>query len=264
MIRDSATLSPAASAPSHRRLGAAGLLGLLLTWWLITAAGWVEPLFLPSPGQVLAALWRLHRQGYMGSSLGSHVLASLQRLLAALLASLASALTLGLAMGLLPRLRAVIDPWVELVRPLPPLAYLPLIVIWFGIGEPAKILLIYLSMFPPLLVATISGVTRIEPARLQAVRSLGANRWQLIRWVILPGAAPPLLTGLRISLGIGWSCLVAAELVATSRGLGFMIQSAAQFLATDIVLAGIVLIAVFALGGEWGLRWLQHRYIHWN
>lgn len=98
------------STTSHRRLGAAGLLGLLLVWWGITTAGWVEPLFLPSPGQVLAALWRLHRQGYMGSSLGSHVLASLQRLLAALLASLASALTLGLAMGLLPRLRAVIDP----------------------------------------------------------------------------------------------------------------------------------------------------------
>lgn len=255
-----APLTPA----RQRQLGLLSVACLLLLWWSVTALDWVDPLFLPSPGQVLAALWRLHLHGYMGVSLGGHIAASLQRLLLALLASLAAALGLGLAMLHRPWLRAVVDPWVELVRPLRPLAYLPLIVIWVGIGEPAKTLLIWLSMFPPLLVATVSGFTGIELSRLQAVRSLGANRWQLIRWVILPGAAPQLLTGLRISLGIGWSCLVAAELVATSRGLGFMIQSAAQFLATDIVLAGIALIAVFALGGEWGLRRLQRRHIHWQ
>ncbi|KMQ85042.1 taurine abc transporter permease [Lasius niger] len=185
-------------------------------------------------------------------------------MLIALLATVVSASLLGIAMGLSPRLQALVDPWVELLRPLPPLAYLPLIIIWCGIGEGSKILLIYLSMFAPLLIATVQGVNRVDHSRLQAVRSLGANRRQLIQLVVLPSALPDMLTGLRVAVGVGWSCLVAAELVATSQGLGFMVQSAAQFLATDIVIAGILLIAALALGCELGLRWLQRRFANWH
>ena len=147
---------------------------------------------------------------------------------------------------------AALDPLVEFYRPIPPLAYLPLIVIWFGIGELSKVLLIYLALFAPLLIATAAGVRRVDRSRVQAVRCLGASRWQVVRYVILPSALPEVLTGLRIALGVGWSTLVAAELIAANRGLGFMVQSAAQFLATDVVVVGILLIAAIALAFELG------------
>jgi taurine transport system permease protein len=115
-----------------------------------------------------------------------------------------------------------------------------------------------------LLIATVGGVRRVDPARRQAVRCLGASRGQMVRHVILPSALPDILTGLRIALGVGWSTLVAAELIAANRGLGFMVQSAAQFMATDVVVVGILLIASIALSIELGLRALQRRYAGWQ
>ena len=160
--------------------------------------------------------------------------------------------------------RRGIDGLIELYRPIPPLAYLPLMVIWFGIGETSKILLIYLAIFAPVTLSTLAGVRNTQQVRLRAARSLGANRWQLLRWVILPGALPEILTGLRIGLGVGWSTLVAAELIAATRGLGFMVQSAGEFLATDVVLAGIAVIAFIAFSLELGLRALQRRLTPWS
>ncbi|MNP40619.1 putative aliphatic sulfonates transport permease protein SsuC [compost metagenome] len=125
-------------------------------------------------------------------------------------------------------------------------------------------LLIYLALFAPLLIATAAGVRRVDRSRIQAVRCLGANRWQVVRHVVLPSALPEVLTGLRIALGVGWSTLVAAELIAANRGLGFMVQSAAQFLATDVVVLGILLIAGIALAFEVGLRWVQKRFASWE
>ncbi len=147
---------------------------------------------------------------------------------------------------------------------MPPLAYLPLMVIWFGIGETSKILLITLAIFAPIVLSTVAGVRNAQQVRLRAAASLGANRWQRLRWVILPGALPEILTGLRIGLGVGWSTLVAAELIAATRGLGFMVQSAGEFLATDVVLAGIAVIAIVACSLELGLRALQRRLTPWN
>ena len=151
----------------------------------------------------------------------------------------------------------------EFYRPIPPLAYLPLIVIWFGIGELSKVLLIYLALFAPLLIATAAGASR-RPIAGAGGALPGASRWQVVRYVILPSALPEVLTGLRIALGVGWSTLVAAELIAANRGLGFMVQSAAQFLATDVVVVGILLIAAIALAFELGLRWVQRRFAAWG
>jgi len=137
-------------------------------------------------------------------------------------------------------------------------------VIWFGIGETSKILLIYLAIFAPVTLSTLQGVKSAQQVRLRAAQSLGASRWQLLRFVILPGALPEILTGIRIGLGVGWSTLVAAELIAATRGLGFMVQSAGEFLATDVVLAGILVIALIAFGLELGLRTLQRRLTPWH
>jgi len=238
---------------------------LLLIWWSITALGLISPLFLPAPQQVLSKLLLIASpQGFMDATLWQHLAASLTRMLVALFAAAVIGIPVGIAMGLSPAVRGLLDPLIELYRPVPPLAYLPLMVIWFGIGETSKILLIYLAIFAPVTLSTLAGVRNTQQVRIRAAQSLGANRWQLLRWVILPGALPEILTGLRIGLGVGWSTLVAAELIAATRGLGFMVQSAGEFLATDVVLAGIAVIALIAFTLELGLRALQRRLTPWN
>ncbi|WP_312061671.1 taurine ABC transporter permease TauC [Pantoea septica] len=238
---------------------------LLLIWWSITALGLISPLFLPAPQQVLSKLLLIASpQGFMDATLWQHLAASLTRMLVALFAAAAIGIPVGIAMGLSPAVRGLLDPLIELYRPVPPLAYLPLMVIWFGIGETSKILLIYLAIFAPVTLSTLAGVRNTQQVRIRAAQSLGASRWQLLRWVILPGALPEILTGLRIGLGVGWSTLVAAELIAATRGLGFMVQSAGEFLATDVVLAGIAVIALIAFTLELGLRTLQRRLTPWN
>ncbi|MDH4580389.1 taurine ABC transporter permease TauC [Pseudomonas sp. BN415] len=237
---------------------------LLLAWWAVTTAGLIEPLFLPSPQAIARKGWVLLTQGYMDASLWQHLSASLGRIGAALLASVLTAVPLGIAIGRNRIARGIFDPLIEFYRPIPPLAYLPLIVIWCGIGELSKVLLIFLAIFAPIAIATATGVRNVDPARLRAAQSLGATQAQLIRHVILPSALPDILTGVRIGLGVGWSTLVAAELVAATRGLGFMVQSAAQFLVTDVVILGILVIALIAFALELGLRALQRKLVPWH
>lgn len=247
-----------------RWISALTLASLLLAWWLVTAAGWIEPLFLPSPADILAKAWALLTQGYMDASLWQHLGASLARIGLALLAATLTAIPIGLAIGHNRVARGILDPLIEFYRPIPPLAYLPLIVIWCGIGELSKVLLIYLAIFAPIAIATATGVRTVDPAKLRAAQSLGATKVQLIRHVILPSALPDILTGIRIGLGVGWSTLVAAELIAATSGLGFMVQSAAQFLVTDVVVLGILLIALIAFALEMGLRALQRKLVPWH
>ena len=256
--------APRAWRPTPGVLGAATVLALLLLWQAVTAAGWIAPLFLPPPGAVAHQLLALATQGFMDATLWQHAGASLARVGLALVLALAAAIPLGLWMGLSPLARGLFDPLIEFYRPVPPLAYLPLIVIWFGIGEFAKVLLIALAIFAPVVIATATGVRGVDESRVRAAQSFGATRAQLLRHVVLPGAAPEILTGIRVGLGVGWSTLVAAELVAATRGLGFMVQSAAQFLNTDIVLGGIVAIALIAFTLELALRALQRRLVPWQ
>ncbi|MDK9355688.1 taurine ABC transporter permease TauC [Lelliottia sp. V106_10] len=246
-------------------LSAGTLLVLLAIWWAVAAQQWVSPLFLPPPAQVLTKLISIAGpQGFMDATLWQHLAASLGRILVALLAAVIIGIPVGIAMGLSPTVRGILDPLIELYRPVPPLAYLPLMVIWFGIGETSKILLIYLAIFAPVAMSALAGVKSAQQVRIRAAQSLGASRAQVLWFVILPGALPEILTGLRIGLGVGWSTLVAAELIAATRGLGFMVQSAGEFLATDVVLAGIAVIAVIAFSLELGLRALQRRLTPWH
>lgn len=246
-------------------LSTATLLVVLAVWWAVAALQLISPLFLPPPGQVLHKLVTIAgAQGFMDATLWQHLAASLMRILIALLAATIIGIPVGIAMGLSPTLRGILDPLIELYRPVPPLAYLPLMVIWFGIGETSKILLIYLAIFAPVAMSALAGVKSTQQVRVRAAQSLGASRLQVLWFVILPGALPEMLTGLRIGLGVGWSTLVAAELIAATRGLGFMVQSAGEFLATDVVLAGIAVIAAIAFVLELGLRALQRRLTPWH
>ncbi|HBY7766692.1 TPA: taurine ABC transporter permease TauC [Klebsiella aerogenes] len=246
-------------------LSVATLAVLLAIWWAVTALQLISPLFLPSPWQVLQKLLTIAGpQGFMDATLWQHLAASLTRIAIALVLAAIVGVPVGIAMGLSPTVRGMLDPLIELYRPVPPLAWLPLVIIWFGIGETPKILLIYLAIFAPVVMSTLAGVKSAQQVRVRAAQSLGASRAQVLWLVILPGALPEILTGLRIGLGVGWSTLVAAELIAATRGLGFMVQSAGEFLATDVVLAGIAVIAIIAFVLELGLRALQRRLTPWH
>ncbi|HWV11160.1 MAG TPA: taurine ABC transporter permease TauC [Pseudomonas sp.] len=240
------------------------VLSLLLVWWAVTSAGLIEPLFLPSPQAVAMRGWLVLTQGYMDASLWQHLAASLQRIGLGLIAAVLTAIPLGIAIGRYRLARGLFDPLIEFYRPIPPLAYLPLIVIWCGIGELSKVLLIFLAIFAPIAIATATGVRNVDPTRIHAAQSLGATQALLIRYVILPSALPEILIGIRIGLGVGWSTLVAAELIAATSGLGFMVQSAAQFLVTDVVILGILVIALIAFSLEMGLRALQRKLVPWH
>ncbi len=239
-------------------------LGWTALWWLASRLQLVPPLFLPSPDAVLGQFVAVARDGFVDATLAQHTVASLARIGLALLAALVTAVPVGFGLGLSPVLRGIFDPVIEFYRPIPPLAYLPLVVIWFGIGEFSKVLLIYLAMFGPIAIATAAGVRAVPTDRVRAAQAMGATRTQVLRLVILPNALPEILTGTRIGLGAGWSTLVAAELVAATRGLGFMIQSASQFLVTDIVVMGILVIAVIAFTLELAVRGIERLLTPWK
>lgn len=219
---------------------------LVLLWTLASSLQLVSPVFLPSPLAVLKSTANLITSGFVDSTLAQHTMASLGRIFGALAAAVLIGVPAGIAIASSKVGKGILDPVVEFLRPLPPLAYLPLVIIWMGIGEASKITVIALAMLPPIIISTASGVRSASRDHVNAARSFGATPWQVLRHVILPGAVPSILTGIRIALGAGWSTLVAAELIAASRGLGFMIQSAAQFLVTDIVISGIFVIALIA------------------
>ena len=260
-----ANLKPLPRKPlSTRWISALTLASLLLLWWAVTAAELVEPLFLPPPADILDKAWVLLTQGYMDASLWQHLGASLGRIGLALGAAILTAIPIGIAIGSNRIARGIFDPLIEFYRPIPPLAYLPLIVIWCGIGELSKVLLIYLAIFAPIAIATATGVRTVDPAKPRPAQSPGSPKAQLIRQLLLPSPLPDILTGVRIGLGVGWSTLVAAELIAATSGLGFMVQSAAQFLVTDVVVLGILLIALIAFALEMGLRTLQRKLVPWH
>ncbi|WP_277561305.1 taurine ABC transporter permease TauC [Acinetobacter beijerinckii] len=249
----------------HRSLALSlsSVLSVLVIWYLITVLKIVPSLFLPSPQAVWQKFLEVSQQGFMKATLWQHLAASISRVLLALVAAIAIGVPLGLWMGLNKWVRAVLDPLVELLRPIPPLAYLPLLVIWFGIGETTKVLLIFFSILAPVIISSTHGVLSHQLNRERAALSLGASQSQVFWHVILPTALPHILTGVRIGLGVGWSTLVASELVAADRGIGFMVQSAAQFLITDTVVLGIIVIAIVAVSFELFLRWLQKQLSPW-
>jgi len=251
-----------------RRLGTlpislATIAFIIAGWSLASAYGAVSPVFLPSPLVVAKSLANVAVNGFVDSTLAEHTLASLLRIFAALAVSLLSGVPAGLAIATSRIGKGILDPIVEFLRPLPPLAYLPLIIIWIGIGEASKITVISLAMLPPIILSTAAGVKSTPDDFINAARSFGASRLQVLLHVVLPGAIPSILTGTRIALGAGWSTLVAAELVAASRGLGFMIQSAAQFLGTDVVIGGIIVIAAIAFLLEILARLIERLFVPW-
>ncbi|TPJ74976.1 ABC transporter permease subunit [Mesorhizobium sp. B2-7-1] len=240
------------------------LAGLIALWFLAARFGWASPLFLPSPADVLTQFSAVAADGYANGTLLDHTLASLGRIAAALGVGIFVGIPLGLLMGLNRWVKGIFSVPIDLYWGLPPLAYLPLLIIWLGIGETSKVVLLSLSTFAPICFAAQAGVRSVPVERINAALSLGASRLQLFTSIVLPSALPEILTGLKIAIGAGLSTLVAAELIAAQSGLGYMIMSAANFLATDVVFVGLIVIAILAFAFTSGMRWLEHRLIPWK
>ena len=237
---------------------------LLVVWAVVTHLKLIKPLFLPSPQAVWLQFYEYLTGTANDKPLWQHFVASILRVTAAFWAAFLTAVPIGIAMGMSRWARGIFDPPIEFYRPLPPLAYLPLIIIWFGIDELPKVLLIYLACFAPLALAARSGMKSAAQEQINAAYSMGATYGQVIRHVILPAALPEILIGMRIAIGFGWTTLVAAEMVAANVGLGQMVLNASNFLRTDIVIMGIIVIGVVAYLFDLFMRWVETKLVPWK
>lgn len=237
---------------------------LIGVWFAVTNLGLVKPLFLPTPQAVFQQFYEYLTGQANDKPLWQHFLASMFRVFSAFLLACVTAIPIGIAMGMSRVMRGIFDPPLEFYRPLPPLAYLPLIIIWFGIDELPKVLLIFLSCFAPLALAARAGMRSASQEQINAAYSMGASYMQVVRHVILPSAMPDILIGMRIAIGFGWTTLVAAEMVAANLGLGQMVLNASNFLRTDIVIMGIIVIGVVAYLFDLLMRWVEGRVVPWK
>jgi taurine transport system permease protein len=267
--------APAGDEPDHARrtarrdrwLGLASFGAMLALWIAITGSGlWpplVNPTFLPSPLTVAQTFMKLAQSGYQGHTLAHHFLVSLMRFGIAFGICIMIGVPVGLLMGMHSGVRAVLDPPIETTRPIPKLALLPLFIIWFGIGELSKTIVIIAALFPLISIAAMQAVRSVSIRKVQAALSLGATRSMIFWRVLLPASLPGVFTGIRLAVGIGVTMLVGAEMVATSDGIAWMALTAADFVQTDVVLVGVLIMAALGYGLDLIFRRLERRMVHW-
>ncbi|WP_298858488.1 ABC transporter permease [uncultured Sulfitobacter sp.] len=224
----------------------------------------MEPLYLPSPEAVLERTAKVLDEGFRGTSLLGHLGWSLFRVVAGFVCGAIVGIPLGYAMGLSNWFRGWFDPIVEFMRPVPPLALIPLVIIWAGIGEKGKIILLFLAALWIMAIAARSGVSGVNIAKVHAAYSLGASKWQIMRYVIIPNSLPEIFTGARVAMGVCWGTVVAAELVAAEKGAGMMIMVASKFQNTDIVILGIILIGIIGFGIDMLMRGAERVMVPWK
>ena len=234
-------------------------VGILLAWELAARAGWLSTRILPEPLSVLRAFWTLSASGEMAQ----HVATSTGRAFTGLAIGGTLGLALGLLTGSLRTAETLLDSTLQMVRNIPPLALIPLVILWFGIDEAAKLFLVAFGVFFPVYLNTFHGIRAVDPALIEMARSYGLSGWALYRQVILPGALPGILVGLRFALGLMWVLLIVAETISAQAGIGYLTMNAREFLQTDVVLVGILLYALLGKLADvlaralerWGLRW---------
>lgn len=264
--------SPAPAAARLARRAALPLLSLLLllgVWWLVVALEVWPELFVPSPARVWERLVEgvtVHdgRKGLSGYYLWEHLWASLWRILRGVGFALVFGVVLGLLLATVRPFRLVVEPYVNFVRALPPLAYFSLLIIWFGIEDTSKVWLLFLAAFPPIALSVLAGVEGIRRERIDAARALGAGRLQTIRFVTLPSVLPELFTGVRLALGFAWTTIVAAETVDGIPGIGGLAWSTKKFQQTDVAVLCIVLIGLAAILLDRLVKGLERRVVPWR
>lgn len=229
------------------------------------AQGWqMEPIWLPAPEAVWGRIVEISQEGYQNSTLLQHLGWSLFRVIAGFFFGALVGIPLGYAMGLSNWFRGWFDPIVEFMRPVPPLALIPLVIIWAGIGEVGKIILLFLAALWIMTIAARAGVSGVNITKVHAAYSLGASKWQIMRYVIMPNSLPEIFTGARVAMGVCWGTVVAAELVAAEKGAGMMIMVASKFQLTDIVIMGIILIGIIGYGIDILMRKAEDYLVPWK
>ena len=224
----------------------------------------MEPIWLPSPEGVWSRFTDLISEGYQNFTVMQHLFWSLFRVVLGFFFGALVGIPLGYAMGLSNWFRGWFDPIVEFMRPVPPLALIPLVIIWFGIEEDAKIILLFLAALWIMAIAARAGVSGVKISKVHAAYSLGASKWQVMRHVIVPNSLPEIFTGARVAMGVCWGTVVAAELVAAEKGAGMMIMVASRFNLTDIVIVGIILIGVIGYGIDILMRQAEKYLVPWK
>ena len=235
-------------------------VGLVAFWQIASAFGWLSTRILPAPVEVLTAAWTLAASG----ELWTHVKVSAGRALAGLAVGGSLGLLLGLLTGSLRVFETLLDSSIQMVRNIPALALIPLVILWFGIEETAKLFLISVSVFFPIYLNTFHGIRNVDPALIEMGRTYGLSRWQLYRQIILPGALSSILVGLRFSLGLMWVILIVAETISAQAGIGYLTMNAREFLQTDIVLVGILLYALLGKLADVFARGLERYWLRWH
>ncbi|SEE98617.1 ABC transporter permease [Ruania alba] len=250
------------------------LVVFLAAWWAVAAMQVVNPLYLPSPGAVWDAFVQSNSCravsetrticGEQNYYMWEHLLASLQRIavgvgIAVLLGPLA-----GFLMATVRWLNTALEPYLNFLRSLPPLGYIGLLIVWFGIGDTSKNWLLFLAAFPPIVIATINGVRGVRQDSVHAALSMGANRWQVGTSVILPSALPEVIAGIRIATGFAWTCVVAAELNAGIPGIGGLAYTSGQQLQTALTIACIIVIGLAAVALDALIKYLGNLAVPWH
>jgi len=254
---------------------------VVVLWQLLAMSGWINPQILPAPSQVAVKWWDYlsptapyttgsYASWLVSGELPHDAFASLSRVLGGFLIGTLLALPLGLLMGTSNRFYGLFNPLVQVLRPIPPIAYIPLAILWFGLGNPPAFFLISIGAFFPVLMNTIAGVRHVDGIYLRAARNLGAGQMTLFRRVIVPAAMPYILTGMRIGIGTAFIVVIVAEMIAVNNGLGYRITEAREYLWSDKIIAGMFTIGLLGLGidffmtslNNWLLKW--HRGIEQN
>lgn len=265
VARKTVTFGDGSAVTGNRNISLLTAVGLFVLWAVAEQLNLTDPTFFPGPVKTAEEFWLvLTTDSFDRTYLHQHVLASLQRILLGFGFGVLFGVPVGLAMGLSNAARAVFDPIIELFRPVPPLAFIPLLIIWFGIGEASKVIMLFFAAFFIMVIAARSGVLGVKLSKVHAAYSLGASKTQILRNVILPNALPEIFVGMRVALGVCWGTLVAAELIGADQGLGAMIWQARTFFRNGIVVFGIIVIGLIGVLLDQLMRKAEERFIPWR
>lgn len=255
----------AATAGARLAAGIATFAVLGAAWHLATSVThFVPPVYFPTPAEVWQALVQIVMQGYADGRLHEHFLHSMKLVTLGFIAAVTIGVPLGIAMGADRRVEAIVNPVFLLIRPIPPLAWIPLAIVWLGLGDAAKVLVIWFAAFVPAVINSHAGVRSIEPHLIEAARSLGIRGPMLVREILLPGAMPLVFTGLRLSMQACWTTLVAGELIGAILGLGHVLYQAGLDIFPAMIVVGMLGVAVAGVLTTLALSWLEDRALPWR
>ena len=239
-------------------------VSILFLWLIVSEFGMIDQNLVPTPQAVFAAFIEIMENGYKNFTLLEHLGESMKRLVIAFVLSCVTAVPLGIASGYNSRIRAIFEPIIEFYRPLPPLAYYTLLVLWMGIENESKISLLYLACFAPAYISCVSAVIKIREDYINSAFTVGASRFQVIVHVIFPACLPDIFTGLRTSLGVAYTTLVSAEMVAANSGIGWMVLDASRYLRSDIIFLGIIVMGITGILLDRGIQLIERRVVPWK